>query len=326
MKVAAVSEESGSGSRGDASDPKAKSISGDCQRDVDAPLLSVLCITYNHEKYVSQALDSFLMQETKFPIEIVVGEDCSTDNTLSVVEGYKAKFPEIFRVITSQANVGAVENFRRTLMACRGKYVAICEGDDFWTDRHKLQIQVEFLENNPEYVISYHDAYAFEDPGVLKGLQLSEEYQRDATEDDLVNARQISTLTACFRNVLKEISAEFNQAPILDLCLWSLLGNYGKGKYLGGISPAAYRMHQGGILSSQTEANKCRMTMQTYLCLSRFYARSGNEEASQRFTFKTILIASSQLDVVAKIRLLASIVDGLLGSPLYSIRKMLTGK
>ena len=326
MKVAAVSEEGGSGNWGDASDTKAKSISGDCQRDVDAPLLSVLCITYNHEKFVSQALDSFLMQETKFPIEIVVGEDCSTDNTLSVVESYKAKFPEIIKVITSQANVGVVENFRRTLMACRGKYVAICEGDDFWTDRQKLQIQVEFMENNPEYAISYHDAYAFEEPGVSKGLQLSEEYQRDATEDDLVNARQISTLTACFRNVLKEIPTEFNQAPILDLCLWSLLGNYGKGKYLGGISPAAYRMHQGGILSSQNEANKRRMTMQTYLCLSRFYARSGNEVASQRFTFKTILIASSQLDVVAKIRLLASIADGLLGSPLYSIRKMLTGK
>ena len=326
MKVADAPNRTRAGRLETIADPTTKSNSNDCRGNTRTPLLSVLCITYNHEKYIAQALDSFLMQETTFPVEIVVGEDCSTDNTLSLVEGYKKRFPEIIKVIAAQSNGGAVENFRRTLKACKGKYIAICEGDDYWTDNRKLQIQVEFLEDHPDYVISYHDAYAFDESGILVDPQLPRELQCDATAGELLDARQISTLTACFRNVLNEIPPEFDRAPILDLCLWSLLGNYGKGKYSRDIKPAAYRVHGGGILSSQNDANKCRMTIHTYLCLSRFYARVGNEEASQRFAFKTTLMASSQLSALGKIRLLATIVDGLLGNPLYMFKKLLTGK
>lgn len=326
MKVADTPSRTGAGRLENSAAPGIRSDSSDGRDNSRTPLLSVLCITYNHEKYIAQALDSFLMQETTFPVEIVVGEDCSSDNTLSVVEGYRNKFPEIIKVIASQSNGGAVENFRRTLKACKGKYIAICEGDDYWTDNQKLQIQVEFLEANPDYVISYHDAYAFDELGILVNPQLPRDLQCDATAGELLDARQISTLTACFRNVLSEIPPEFDRSPILDLCLWSLLGNYGKGKYLRAIKPAAYRVHGGGILSSQNDANKCRMTIHTYLCLSRFYARVGNEEASQRFAFKTTLMASSQLSTLEKIRLLATLVDGLLGNPLYMFKKLLTGK
>lgn len=294
--------------------------------NADTPLVSVLCITYNHAEFISQALDSFLTQEANFPLEIVIGEDCSTDGTLSVVESYKARFPKVIKIITSSSNVGAVENFRRTLRACSGKYVALCEGDDFWTDRRKLQIQVDFMEANPDYVISYHDACAFDKSARSESPQLSGELQSDATADELVNARQISTLTACFRNVLDEIPSEFDHVPILDLCLWSLLGCHGRGKYLGNIKPAAYRVHQGGILSSQNEANKLRMTMHTYLCLSRYHATVGSEKVSRHFTFMTILVAVSQLRVLGKFKLLGCLVDGLLGSPVYQIKRFLTGK
>jgi glycosyltransferase involved in cell wall biosynthesis len=292
----------------------------------DAPLLSVLCITYNHEGYIAQALDSFLMQETRFPFEIVIGEDCSADGTLSVVESYQRRFPGIIRTVTSKSNVGVIENFRRTLKACRGRYIALCEGDDFWTDKQKLQIQVDFMDGNPDYVISYHDACAFDESAQCESPQLSGEHQCDATPDELINARPISTLTACFRNVLNEIPSEFDCVPILDLCLWSLLGSHGKGKYLGGIKPAAYRIHPGGVLSSQSEANKRRMTMHAYLCLARYYARLGDDKTSQGFMVKTILLGNSQLSLPGQVKLLASLVDGLFGSPLYSIRKFMIGK
>lgn len=290
----------------------------------NSPLLSILCITYNHEKYIGQALDSFLAQRTTFPIEIVIGEDNSHDATMSVINQYKIKYPGLFKIVTSPANVGVVENFRRTLKECSGKYIAICEGDDYWTDDQKLQKQVEFLENNPEFVITYHDAHAFNEVGILKEAQLPAKFQCDADANDLLNARQISTLTVCFRKVLPEIPFEFDQAPILDLCLWSLLGSFGKGKYLKSVKPAAYRIHQGGVISSQNRDNKIRMTMHTYLCLARYYARTGNAKLSQKFTFKTILLGNSQLGKAYRIRLILTEIDIIFGGPLNFFKQLIS--
>jgi len=120
---------------------------------MNKPLLSILSITYNHEKFISQAIDSWLMQKTNFDIEIVIGEDCSTDNTLQIIKEYQKRYPHLIKIITSDTNVGMQANFIRTLEACNGKYIALCEGDDYWTDPLKLQKQVDFLENNEIYSI-----------------------------------------------------------------------------------------------------------------------------------------------------------------------------
>jgi len=114
------------------------------------PLVSVLMITYNHEAHIAKAIECVLRQKTDFPFELVIGEDCSTDGTRQIVFDYQAKHPEIVRVITSEQNVGAGENCRRTQAACRAKYLAYCEGDDFWQREDKLQIQVSYLESHPE--------------------------------------------------------------------------------------------------------------------------------------------------------------------------------
>jgi glycosyltransferase involved in cell wall biosynthesis len=286
------------------------------------PLLSILCITYNHEMYIAQAIDSFLMQKTDFQFEIVIGEDCSRDGTLPILESYKRLHPSLIKIITSEYNVGFVENFRRTLGKCKGKYIAICEGDDYWVDEFKLQIQVNFLENNSDYVITYHDAYQFSESARSTTPQLLNEFQRDATQDELLLGRPISTLTVCFRNVILEIPPEFNSTPILDLCLWSLLAKFGKGKYLQNIKPAAYRAHEGGVFSAQTSRNKIRMSMHTFLCLSRYYERVGDRRTSENFTFQTLLMASSQISSRQKFRLIAIQMDSLLGSPFYSLLKM----
>ena len=115
--------------------------------------LSICCITYNHEKFIAQCLDSFLMQETNFRYEIIVGEDCSTDDTRNIVESNRQKHPDKFKVITDVKNVGAQNNLIRVLTAARGKYIALCDGDDFWIDRQKIQKQVDFLENNLSYTM-----------------------------------------------------------------------------------------------------------------------------------------------------------------------------
>ena len=112
------------------------------------PLVSVCMTTYNHEKFISQAIESVLCQRTTFGVEVVIGEDCSTDNTLAICRQYEAQYPDRVRVIASKNNIGMHANYRRTIEACRGKYVAMCDGDDWFTDENKLQIQVEELENS----------------------------------------------------------------------------------------------------------------------------------------------------------------------------------
>ena len=115
--------------------------------------VSICCITYNHEKYIAQCLDSFLMQRTSFRYEIILGEDCSTDSTRSIAEAYARQYPDRIRLLTGPVNVGAQKNLLRVLKRAAGKYIALCDGDDFWTDPAKLQKQVDFLENNPSYTM-----------------------------------------------------------------------------------------------------------------------------------------------------------------------------
>lgn len=119
--------------------------------------LSVLFITYNHEPYLRQSLDAVLSQECNFDYEIVVGEDCSTDNTRAILLEYKEKYPERIRLLFRNKNFGRpTMNVYDTGMHCKGDYIAFLEGDDYWTDVHKLQKQVDFLDAHPEYMGCTH--------------------------------------------------------------------------------------------------------------------------------------------------------------------------
>lgn len=127
--------------------------------DKSKPVVSVCTITYNHEKYISKAINSFLMQETNFPFEVVIGEDCSLDKTRKIIEEYVEKYPNIIRLIISKANVGMQKNVKRSMEACKGEYIAFCEGDDYWTDEKKLQLQLYEMKKYPEIYISFHPTY-----------------------------------------------------------------------------------------------------------------------------------------------------------------------
>lgn len=128
----------------------------------EIPLVSVCCITYNHEPYIAQSLDGFLMQKTSFPFEVLIHDDASTDRTADIIREYEKKFPKIIKPIYQKENQYSKGN--RAILAsfvyprAKGKYIALCEGDDYWIDENKLQMQVDFLENNPEYTMCFHDA------------------------------------------------------------------------------------------------------------------------------------------------------------------------
>ena len=137
----------------------------------DVPLVSISCITYNHCKYIKDAIEGFLMQRTNFPIEILIHDDASTDGTTDIIREYEQKYPDIIKPIyekENQWNKGRRGSLVFNVPRAKGKYIAFCEGDDYWTDPYKLQKQVDFLEENPEYGMVHTDAnYYYTENGLL---------------------------------------------------------------------------------------------------------------------------------------------------------------
>ena len=130
------------------------------------PKLSVILITYNHEKYIEKALDLVLSQVTDFPFEIVIGDDCSPDDTKNIIREYRDKYPDIIRIVHREKNTGRPTlNVYETTMKCRGDYLAYLEGDDYWTDSDKLQKQMDFLNEHPEYIACTHSHKMIDDNG-----------------------------------------------------------------------------------------------------------------------------------------------------------------
>lgn len=118
----------------------------------DYPLVSVGMTAYNHERFIAQALESVLMQEVDFKYEIIIGEDCSQDRTREIILAYQKKYPDIIKPILYEKNVGMKQNYLNIRNACKGKYRTTLEGDDFWLTCDRMKKQVDFLENNPEYI------------------------------------------------------------------------------------------------------------------------------------------------------------------------------
>lgn len=163
---------------------------------------SVLMITYNHEKYIAEAIDSVIMQKTNFDYVIVIGEDCSTDKTREIVLEYKAKYPNKIKLLLQEKNVGMMQNFIDTLKVCSGKYIAMLEGDDYWTDPYKLQKQVDFLEANPEYGLVHTNCLTSLN-GITHPIQNDEKIISGYIFEELIIHKFfISTLTVCGRNDL----------------------------------------------------------------------------------------------------------------------------
>lgn len=251
-----------------------------------SPLVSICTITYNHEKFIEESINSFLRQETNFPFEIVIGEDCSSDNTKAIIQNYMLNYPNIIKLVSSSKNVGMQNNVRRTIQACKGKYIALCEGDDYWTDIKKLQIQKDFLDANKEYVLSFHDVVAFKDKTILPHYIGGA--KRDLLQNDLKQMVALNTLTVMFRNVIIDFPVEFSLSKYGDLFLWTLLSKYGKGKYLKTIEPAMYRLHEGGAHSLVSDKKKYDNLLISYSCIFSYYDRLDDKEMKMYLRSKII--------------------------------------
>jgi glycosyltransferase involved in cell wall biosynthesis len=217
------------------------------------PKVSVAMITYNHEKFIAQAVESVLMQETPFAYEIVIGEDCSIDRTRDIVIDFQRRYPGKIRLLLADQNLGAQSNFAQTLQACQGQYVALLEGDDYWTSSQKLRKQVAFLDSHPECAICFHNATTFYDDGKHKPHSYCLAGQKEfSTLDDLLLRNFIPTCAVMFRNRLFQGFPDwFCTLQIGDWPLHVLNAQHGQIGYINEVM-AAYRKHPGGVWAGQT--------------------------------------------------------------------------
>lgn len=208
--------------------------------------VSIFMLTYNQEKFIGQTIDSILDQKTNFRYQLVIGEDYSTDDTRVICERYATEHPEKIRLLPSKKNHGLINNFIRTFKECDGKYVAICDGDDYWTDPLKLQKQVDFLENNSDYSIVF-TSIKFQYPNGDTHDVVWEELNESLNFEDLIFSNFIPSVTALFRNKQGEenFPAWINRFPYGDWPIYLWTSKHGeKIKYLKEIT-AVYRKEIG---------------------------------------------------------------------------------
>ncbi|GAA4019922.1 glycosyltransferase [Hymenobacter fastidiosus] len=258
------------------------------------PKVSVCCITYNHEKFLRQAIDSALMQQTKFEVEIVIGEDCSTDSTRDIVLDYQQRFPGRVKALLPKANLGIMGNLMATLAACTGDYIALLEGDDYWTDPQKLAVQLATLEAHPECALCIHDAEMFSDEVIVFANQeqmtsrlYSEQFPQMMSAARPVISQEeiiqlgwgIPTASMFFRRSALQMPQWFSGVYSGDYTLQLLITQHGSIYYVPRVM-SRYRVHTGSItmmaVHSLSMINKRIFELQHY--------RSLLPQASERYS------------------------------------------
>ena len=233
------------------------------------PLVSVRTTTYQHGEFIEKCMEGILNQKTNFPFELVIGEDGSTDGTAEVCKKYAREYPHLIRLFERDRNLTQLydENgklLRRlngdfTTRACRGKYIALCEGDDFWTDPLKLQKQVDFLEKNPEYQFSFHYS-SIQKGDAIVGVRPQSGEGR-ITMSNLLFRKSYPTMSLVYRNdssLLEDRKKIRNHFITGDFPLVLLLASKGPG-YLFPDVMGVYRVHGGGVYSTLSAIKKLQI-------------------------------------------------------------------
>ncbi len=247
-------------------------------------------ITYKHEKFIEQAVNSVLEQKTNFDYELIIANDNSPDSTHEVITKLTKNHPKagLINYFKNEINLGANANYIKAYNLGTGKYIAVCEGDDYWGDEFKLQKQVDFLEFNPEYVLTYHDANCIDENGLALDNISNGKPQRQLTNLELQKGKQPLFLTTCYRKLPIELPNQMQDIINGDTFLTSILGNYGKGKWLN-IKPAYYRYHPGGVWSLRQKEYKFKAKIQLFSVLKLHYKSQGFQDLEDYFEKQLIL-------------------------------------
>lgn len=218
-------------------------------------IVSVSCITFNHAPYIRACLDGFLMQKTSFVFEILIHDDCSTDGTREIIEEYSKKYPDIIFPIFQTENqyskgvrgMMARFNFPRS----RGKYIALCEGDDYWSDPYKLQRQVDFLEANTDFSICFHNMKILNEsnPSALEFTNSKDQESVSSILDLASKGNFMFTASVVFKKPKDGFPNWLTDLPIGDYAIHLFNAQFGKIKFLDQVM-GVYRIHAGGVWGS----------------------------------------------------------------------------
>ena len=291
----------------------------DIQNLTNTPILvSIRCCTYNHEPYIRKCLDGFVMQKTNFRFEAIVHDDASTDGTAAIVREYASRYPDIIKPIFEEENQyskhdGSLSRIMNSHM--RGKYIAMCEGDDYWTDPYKLQKQVDFLNNHPDYAMCFHDCYIRNE---TQNEFYHEEIQnRDYSVKELFSKWIVPTASMLLKKeCVLEISPDIR---IINGDIRVVLSCFAHGKVRGMKDKmSAYRVQENGATIKRVKENPLKLEtayIGHYKCLKELYPFIPNDVYKQKLANTYINIGVLNLRLKRPFKGLLNIVHALLLSP-----------
>lgn len=232
------------------------------------PLVSVIMLTYNHAPYLKEAIEGVLMQKTNFEFELIICNDASPDNSSEIIKALAKKYPNIIRYFYHEKNIGFVENQRFAFQQAKGKYLGYCEGDDYWTDENKLQFQVDFLENNPQYVMTTaRNLLLYQESGKLtedgKDYMFGNKEFIDYSQESFFRERPTQTFTYLLRRELLDLKWVDVYPNYRDLYYFYHLLAFGKGRAFNKVV-GVYRLHEGGVYSSLATEKKLRTSIDIF--------------------------------------------------------------
>ncbi|HEX3599731.1 MAG TPA: glycosyltransferase [Lacipirellulaceae bacterium] len=260
--------------------------------------VSVCMITYNHERYIAQAVESVLAQQTKCPFEIVIGEDCSTDKTRRILLGLARRYPQTIRLRLADDNQGVNRNLAGTIGAARGRYVALLEGDDYWATTEKLQRQVEALDSHADWAVCFHPASCTYEAGFQGDPIFPLDWtKQEATIDDLFENNFIPTCSVMFRNRLfAEFPAWYDGLKLGDWPLHLLNAEHGNIGYLPEVM-ATYRVHRGGVWSGASQATRITAILEMLTAVDHHFHEK-YATTIDRYRLGTMRYVLGELDAV----------------------------
>jgi len=244
--------------------------------------VSVCMTTYNQEKYVAEAIESVLAQKTSFPVQLVVGEDCSADNTYQVCQRYAALYSSITLQHRSY-NMGLARNLALTWQECKGKYIAMLEGDDYWCSHDKLQRQVELMEHHPEYSMCFTTANVKDETNSDNHREFPYRKSRKVSLNlpDIIRHNLLANCSVMYRGgLVPQLPKWMLGLPCLDLALHCLHAQYGD---IGYISEhmAIYRLHSGSSFECKSLVERVRISTEVYAALAQYLPYPYCEQARQ---------------------------------------------
>tara|TARA_Y100000385_G_scaffold288745_1_gene356158 strand:+ start:6111 stop:7106 length:996 start_codon:yes stop_codon:yes gene_type:complete len=248
-------------------------------RKVKLPLVTIKVVTYNHENYIQECLESLVNQKTDFDFEVLIAEDESSDTTRQICINFAEKYPNRIRLLLNsrennipiKGKPSGTFNSVYANFSARGKYLTTIEGDDYWLDMQSLQKRVDFLENNSEFVACFHNTKVVNQQSLDEHLVFKLNEDKTIKFDDLLKV-WIPTVSFLYRHKLINLFDEDMKNIVCgDLILRGKLAEFGAAKYLHNIQPAVYRVHKGGVFSSQSLDVRNKLAIEGLQYLLNYY-------------------------------------------------------